>query len=80
MPFPVHLVHTPYPVPAPPIFSYGTASEPRSQYHDSSEEIVTPNGNPTPRNNPPNQVPNVPDDPGSDPILSYSSLSDSSDS
>ena len=58
----VHLVHTPSPVPATQIFTYGTASDP------------------TPHNNPPNMLTNIPADPDSDPGLSDSSLSDSSDS
>ena len=41
---------------------------------------MTPKGNHTPRNNPPNLVSNVPAEPDSDPSLSYYSLSDSSDS
>ena len=43
---------------------------------------MTPKGNPTPRNNPPNTVTNVPSDPDSYPtLLDYSSLDsyDSSD-
>ena len=40
--------------------------------------FMTPKGNPTIRNNPPNPAPNVPADPDSDPSLSDSSLSDSS--
>ena len=32
---PVHLVHAPSPVPASPIFAYGTASDPRSPSHGS---------------------------------------------
>ena len=39
--FPVHLVYTPSQVPATPIFPFGTASDHRSQSHDSLEEIVT---------------------------------------
>ena len=64
---PVKFVHKPSPVPdSQTCFTNGTASDPQSPYHDSSEEIVTPKGNPTPRNKPPNLVPNVPDDPDSD--------------
>ena len=59
----VHLVHTPYMVPAPRTFTYGKASDPRSPSHDSSEESVTPKGNTTTCNNPPNTVPNIPNDP-----------------
>ena len=76
----VHLVNTPFPVPAPPIFPYGKASDPPSPSHESSEEIVTPKGNTLPHDNLPNLVPNLPDDPDSDPSLSDFSLSDSSDS
>ena len=32
---PVHLVHKPYPVPAPPIFTHGTESYPLSPSHES---------------------------------------------
>ena len=78
--FLVQLVHTTSPLSAPQIFTYGTKSEPLSPSHDSSAESVTPKVNPTPHNNPPNQVPNVPDEPYSYPSSSYSSLSDSSDS
>ena len=42
-------------------------------------ESVTPKVNPTPRNNPPNLILNVPADQDSDPSLSYSSLSYSFD-
>ena len=77
---PVHLVHTPYLVPAPRIFTYGTAIEPQSPSYDSSEKSVTPKGNPTPRNNPPNPVTNIPYEPYSEPILSDYSLTDSSES
>ena len=77
---PVHLVHTPYLVPFPPIFTYGTSSDPRSPSPDSSPESVTPKGNLTSCNNPPNLVPNVPSDPDSDSDLLYSSSSNSSDS
>ena len=76
----VHLVHTPYPVPAPPIFNYGTASDPRSPSQDSSEESATPKGKNITHNNPPKTAPNVPADPDSDPSSSYSSSPDSSDS
>ena len=41
---------------------------------------MTPKGNPTTYKDPPNPIPNLPDDPDSDPGLSDSSLSDSSDS
>ena len=41
---------------------------------------MKPKGNPTPINNPPNPVPNLPADPYSDSIFSDSSSSDSSDS
>ena len=63
-------------VPAPLIFTYGTTSDPQSPSHDSSAETMKPKGNPTPRNNPPNMVPNVPADPDSDLISSYSCLLD----
>ena len=74
----VHLVHTPFLVPASPIFNYVTASDPQSPSHDSLAESVTQKVNPTPRNNNHNLVPNVPDDPDSDPSLSDSSLLGSS--
>ena len=77
---PVHLVHTHYPVPASPIFTYGTTSDHRSPSHDSSAESVTPKGNPTSYNKPPNPVRKVIADPDSDPSSLDSSLSDSSDS
>ena len=76
---PVHLAHTPSPVTASPIFTYGTASDPQSPPDDSSAEIVTLKGNTTLHNNPPNPATKVPADPDSDPNLSYSSPSDSSD-
>ena len=38
---PVHSVHTAYLVLAPPIFNFGTASDPQSPSHDQSSEIVT---------------------------------------
>ena len=41
---------------------------------------MTPKGNPTPRNNPPNPALNVPADPDADPSLSDSPLSYPSDS
>ena len=78
-PSPVNLVRTPSTVHAPQIFIYWTSSDSRSSSYESSAETVTPKGNPTPRNNPTNMVPNVPDDPESNPGLSYSSSSDSSD-
>ena len=59
----VHLVKTPFLVPDPQIFTYGTASDPPSPSHESSVESVRPKCNRTPRNNPPNQIPNVPADP-----------------
>ena len=62
------------------IFTYWSASDPPSPSHDSSAESVTSKGNPKPSKNPPNLVPNVPDDPYSDPSLSDSSSSESSDS
>ena len=46
------------PVIAPRMVNYGT-SDPPSPLHESSEESVTTKGNTTPRNNPPNLVPNV---------------------
>ena len=79
---PVHLLNTPSPVPVSSIFTYGKASDPLSQSHDSSAYIVTPKENPTPCNNEPITVTNIPADPYSDPSLSYYSswdLSDSSD-
>ena len=63
-------------------FIYGTKNDPPSPLHESSAESVTYKGNPAQRNNPPNPVPNVPDDPDSDQSFSYFSspyLSDSSD-
>ena len=33
---PIHLVHTPPPVPDPPLFTYGRASDPNSLLHESS--------------------------------------------
>ena len=41
---------------------------------------MKPKGNPTPHNNSPNTVPNLPADPDSDPSFPYSSLLYSSDS
>ena len=70
--YPLHLVHTPHPIPTSPIVTYGVASDPPSPPHDSSSETVTPKVNPKPRENTPNLV--------SYPCLSYSSLLDSSDS
>ena len=61
----VHLVHTPSPVPAQKIFTYGTASEPY---------------NPILRNNTTNPVTKLPADLDSGPSLSYSPLSDLFDS
>ena len=60
---PVHLLHIPSPVPSPCIFTYGTASDPRSPSHDSSVEIVAHKSNPTSFNKPPNMLPKVPYDP-----------------
>ena len=60
---PVHLVNIPCQVPAPQIFTYGKSSDPRSTSHDSSAESVTPKGNPTPHNNPPNLLLKIPDEP-----------------
>ena len=78
---PVHLVHTPSQVPTPrTFFTHGTSSEPPLPSHESSVESVTPKVNPTPCNNPPNPVPNVPADPDSDPSSSYYYFLDSSDS
>ena len=71
--------HTNLSVPAPQIFTYGTASDPQSPSHDSSSETVTPEKNPMRRKIPTNPVSNIPNDPDSDPILSDFSLSDSSD-
>ena len=67
-------------MPSPLIFTNGAASDPPSPLHDSSEKNVTTEGNPTPRNNPLNPVPNAPDDPDLDPSFLNYSLSDSSDS
>ena len=84
----IHTAHTPSPVHsfysyptvlAPQIFTYGKI-DPPSPSHESSAQIMTPNGNPMPHNNPHNPVPNVPADLDADTIFSYSSLSDSSDS
>ena len=69
-----------YPVPAPRIFTYGTASDLQSPPYYSSVESVTLKGNPTPHNKPHNLVPNVPFEPEPYPSFSDSSLSDSSDS
>ena len=77
---PVNLVYTPSPVPASPIFTYGTVCDPRSSLYGSSVEIMTPKGNPTPYKNPPNPVPNVPSDPDSDTSFSDSSSLDTYDS
>ena len=66
---PVHLVHIPFTVHAPRIFTYGIESDPRSPLHDSLAESVTHKGNHMPRNNPPNPVPNIPSNPDSDPIF-----------
>ena len=74
------MVHTPPPVPASPIFTYGRASDPPSLSHDSPEESVTPKVNPKPFDNSLNTVPNLPEDPDSDPSSSDSSLPDLSDS
>ena len=57
--------------------TYGTIV-PQSTSHDSSSEIVTPNGKPTPWNDPKNAVLNVPSDLDSDPSFSDDSFSDSS--
>ena len=81
-PSPVHSLHFYPPIPAPhhtPIFTYGT-SYPPSPLHDFSAESVTPKVNTTPRKTPTNPVPNIPAEPDSDPILSYSSTSESSNS
>ena len=74
----VHLLHTPSPVTDPPIFVYGTVSDPRSPPHDISAESMKHKVNPTPHNNPLNMVAKLPSDPDSDPSLSYSSSSGSS--
>ena len=86
----VSLVHTSspiypyYPIPAPYHISIFThvSIEPPPPLHDtsSSPASVAPKDDPTPRNNPPNPVPNVPADPDSDPISSYSTSLDSSKS
>ena len=65
----VHSLHLYPPVPVPQIFTH-RESEPSSPLHKSSPEIMTPKGNPTSRNNPPDSVTNVPADPDSDTILS----------
>ena len=72
--FLVHFIHTPYLVPAPPILTFGTVSDPRSSLHDTSAEIVIHKGNTTSHNNPPNLVTNIPADLDSDPSFSDSSL------
>ena len=72
------LVH--YPLHASQIFTFGGSSDPPSPPQDSSEESVTPRGNPKPRNNHPNPVTNVPADMDLDPGLSDSSSLESSDS
>ena len=77
---PLHLVHTPPPVSASPLFLYGRSSDPLSPSHGSSEESLTPKGNHKPRIIIPNPILNVPIDLSSDPSFSYSSSSDSSDS
>ena len=77
---PVQLVYIISPVSAPQIFTHGTTSDPRLTLHDLSAESGTPKVYPTPRNNPTNLIPNVPDDSDSDPSSSHSSSSDSSDS
>ena len=59
----VHLVRTPSPVPAPRLFTYGKERNTQSPPHDSSEEKVTPKGNPMSRNNLPNPVLNLTADP-----------------
>ena len=71
----IHLLHF-----APQIFTYGTASDPLSQSHYQSSESNLPKGNPTPFNNPPNPVPDMPAYLDSDPSQSDSSLSGSSHS
>ena len=76
----VYLVHTPYLVPTTGIFTYGTASDPRSPSHEPSTESVTPKGNTTLRNKPPNLLPNVPAELYSEPSSSNYSSSDLSDS
>ena len=65
---------------ASPIFLYRIASDPLSQLHDSSADIVTPKGKPKPLDNPPNPVPYVQFDLDSNPSPSDYSFSDSSDS
>ena len=66
-------------LPAQRTFNCGTIDPPLPSY-ESSTESMTPKGNPTPCKNPPYPVSNVPADLDSDPSLSYSSLSHSSDS
>ena len=78
-PSPVHSLYSYHPVLIPRIFTYGTSDTP-SPSHESSAEIVTPKGNPTPRNNPTNLVQNIPADPDSYPSFSDSSSLGSSDS
>ena len=53
-------------VPTLPIFLYGRASDLPSPLHESSAESVTHKGNPKPRANLPNMIPNVPDEPDSE--------------
>ena len=67
-------------VQASQIFNYVSESDPSSPPNDSSSENVTPILNTKPHYKPPNPVPNVPDEPDSDPSLSYYSSSESSDS
>ena len=74
------LVHIPSTVPAPLIFTYGTTINPQSLSHDSLAENVKPKGNPTTCNIQLNLVLNVPADLDSDPISSYPTLSDYSNS
>ena len=73
-------MNTPSLVIASPIFTYGTVRDSTSPSHDSSAESVIHKVNPTPHNNPPNPVPNVPADTDSDPNFSYSYFLGSSDS
>ena len=72
---PVHyLVH------ASQIFTYEIACDPTSPLHDSLADSVTPIGNPKPRKNSPNPVPNVPADLDSEPKFSDSLFLESSNS
>ena len=62
-------------------FAYGMqfpSYPPPPSYDQSSPTSITPIGNSTPRNNPPKPVPQIPNEPDSDPSSSYSSSPNSS--